>query len=64
MSRAGLHGLTASAADLEMGNSGTAMRLMLGLLAGQGFDSRMIGDASLSSRPMLRVIEPLQAMGA
>jgi 3-phosphoshikimate 1-carboxyvinyltransferase len=61
---AGLHGLTASAADLEMGNSGTAMRLMLGLLAGQGFDSRMIGDESLSSRPMLRVIEPLQAMGA
>jgi 3-phosphoshikimate 1-carboxyvinyltransferase len=61
---AGLHGLTASAADLEMGNSGTAMRLMLGLLAGQGFDSRLIGDASLSSRPMLRVIEPLQAMGA
>jgi cyclohexadieny/prephenate dehydrogenase / 3-phosphoshikimate 1-carboxyvinyltransferase len=60
----GLHGLSASAADLEMGNSGTAMRLMLGLLAGQGFDSRMTGDASLSSRPMLRVIEPLQAMGA
>jgi 3-phosphoshikimate 1-carboxyvinyltransferase len=60
----GLHGLTASAADLEMGNSGTAMRLMLGLLAGQGFDSRMVGDESLSSRPMLRVIEPLQAMGA
>ena len=47
-----------------MGNSGTAMRLMLGLLAGQSFDSRMIGDESLSSRPMLRVIEPLQAMGA
>ena len=61
---AGLHGLTASTADLEMGNSGTAMRLLLGLLAGQSFDSRMIGDASLSSRPMLRVIEPLQAMGA
>lgn len=61
---AGLHGLTASAADLEMGNSGTAMRLMLGLLAGQGFDSRMVGDESLSSRPMLRVIEPLQTMGA
>ncbi len=61
---AGLHGLTASATDLEMGNSGTAMRLMLGLLAGQSFDSRMVGDESLSSRPMLRVIEPLQAMGA
>jgi len=61
---AGLHGLTASTTDLEMGNSGTAMRLMLGLLAGQSFDSRMVGDESLSSRPMLRVIEPLQAMGA
>jgi 3-phosphoshikimate 1-carboxyvinyltransferase len=61
---AGLHGLCAPAGDLQMGNSGTAMRLMLGLLAGQGFDSRLIGDASLSSRPMLRVIEPLQAMGA
>ena len=61
---AGLHGLAASTTDLEMGNSGTAMRLMLGLLAGQSFDSRMVGDESLSSRPMLRVIEPLQAMGA
>jgi 3-phosphoshikimate 1-carboxyvinyltransferase len=60
----GLHGLSAPADDLEMGNSGTAMRLMLGLLAGQDFDSRMIGDHSLSSRPMLRVIEPLQTMGA
>ena len=60
----GLHGLSAPAGDLEMGNSGTAMRLMLGLLAGQGFDSRLIGDRSLSSRPMLRVIEPLQSMGA
>jgi 3-phosphoshikimate 1-carboxyvinyltransferase len=60
----GLHGLSAPAGDLEMGNSGTAMRLMLGLLAGQDFDSRMIGDHSLSSRPMLRVIEPLQTMGA
>jgi 3-phosphoshikimate 1-carboxyvinyltransferase len=60
----GLHGLRASPTDLDMGNSGTAMRLMLGLLSGQDFDSRMIGDESLSSRPMLRVIEPLQAMGA
>jgi 3-phosphoshikimate 1-carboxyvinyltransferase len=64
VSGVGLHGLSAPAADLEMGNSGTAMRLMLGLLAGQGFDSRLIGDQSLSSRPMLRVIEPLQTMGA
>ena len=60
----GLHGLRAPTADLDLGNSGTAMRLMLGLLAGQHFDSRMIGDRSLSSRPMLRVIKPLQAMGA
>ena len=60
----GLRGLRAPSADLEMGNSGTAMRLLLGLLAGQGFDSRLVGDSSLSSRPMLRVIEPLQSMGA
>jgi 3-phosphoshikimate 1-carboxyvinyltransferase len=64
VSGVGLHGLGAPLADLQMGNSGTAMRLLLGLLAGQGFDSRLIGDRSLSSRPMLRVIEPLQAMGA
>jgi 3-phosphoshikimate 1-carboxyvinyltransferase len=47
-----------------MGNSGTAMRLLLGLLAGQNFDSRLVGDSSLSSRPMRRVIDPLQSMGA
>ena len=60
----GLHGLRAPLTNLEMGNSGTAMRLLLGLLAGQGFDSCLVGDASLSSRPMLRVIEPLHCMGA
>ena len=60
----GLHGLREPLTDLEMGNSGTAMRLLLGLLAGQGFDSCLVGDASLSSRPMLRVIEPLHCMGA
>ena len=60
----GLHGLRAPPADLDLGNSGTAMRLMLGLLAGQRFDSRLTGDRSLSSRPMLRVIKPLQSMGA
>jgi 3-phosphoshikimate 1-carboxyvinyltransferase len=60
----GLHGLAKPGSDLDMGNSGTAMRLLLGLLAGQAFDSRLIGDSSLSSRPMQRVIEPLQAMGA
>ena len=61
---AGLHGLNEPDADLDMGNSGTAMRLLLGLLAGQAFDSRLIGDSSLSSRPMQRVIQPLQMMGA
>jgi 3-phosphoshikimate 1-carboxyvinyltransferase len=60
----GLHGLVAPAADLDMGNSGTAMRLLLGLLAGQNFDTRLVGDVSLSSRPMRRVIDPLQSMGA
>jgi cyclohexadieny/prephenate dehydrogenase / 3-phosphoshikimate 1-carboxyvinyltransferase len=60
----GLHGLSAPSGDLQMGNSGTAMRLLLGLLAGQAFASRLVGDASLSSRPMLRVIGPLQSMGA
>jgi 3-phosphoshikimate 1-carboxyvinyltransferase len=60
----GLHGLRAPTADLDMGNSGTAMRLLLGLLAGQPFDSCLVGDRSLSSRPMSRVIGPLAAMGA
>ena len=60
----GLRGLDKPQADLDMGNSGTAMRLLLGLLAGQKFDSRLIGDSSLSTRPMRRVISPLQAMGA
>jgi len=60
----GLNGLNAPAGDLNMGNSGTAMRLLLGLLAGQNFDSRLVGDCSLSSRPMRRVIDPLQSMGA
>jgi len=61
---AGLHGLRAAPAPLNMGNSGTAMRLMAGLLCGQAFDSELIGDESLSRRPMARVIEPLRAMGA
>ncbi len=60
----GRAGLRAPANDLYLGNSGTAMRLLLGLLAGQNFDSRLTGDASLSSRPMARVIEPLRSMGA
>jgi len=60
----GLRGLTAPAHPLDMGNSGTAMRLMAGILAGQTFDSELIGDESLSKRPMKRVAEPLGAMGA
>ncbi len=60
----GLHGLKAPRHALDMGNSGTAMRLMAGLLAGQDFDSELIGDASLSKRPMTRVTDPLSAMGA
>jgi len=60
----GLHGLKAPTEKLDMGNSGTAMRLLLGLLAGQTFDSVLVGDESLSGRPMNRVINPLQSMGA
>jgi len=60
----GLHGLCKPENPLDMGNSGTAMRLMLGLLAGQAFDATLTGDESLSSRPMNRVIEPLRAMNA
>ena len=60
----GLHGLKAPGAPLYMGNSGTSMRLLAGLLAGQTFDTVMTGDASLSRRPMRRVTEPLARMGA
>lgn len=60
----GLHGLRPSTQPLDMGNSGTAMRLMTGILAGQAFDSTLVGDASLSQRPMQRVVEPLARMGA
>jgi len=49
---------------LDCGNSGTAMRLLAGVLAGQPFASRLIGDASLSGRPMKRIVDPLQLMGA
>ncbi|MFB4203595.1 3-phosphoshikimate 1-carboxyvinyltransferase [wastewater metagenome] len=61
---AGLHGLGAPAAALDMGNSGTAMRLLCGLLAGQAFDTTLTGDASLTRRPMRRVTAPLAEMGA
>lgn len=60
----GLHGLRAAGVALDMGNAGTAMRLMTGLLAGQQFDSVLIGDASLMRRPMERVAAPLRQMGA
>jgi len=63
----GMHGLKnpqAQAIDLDMGNSGTAMRLMAGLLSGQRFSSRLSGDASLNGRPMKRVTQPLSSMGA
>jgi 3-phosphoshikimate 1-carboxyvinyltransferase len=60
----GREGLRASAGRLDMGNAGTAMRLFMGLLAGQEFDSTLVGDASLMRRPMERVAQPLRAMGA
>jgi 3-phosphoshikimate 1-carboxyvinyltransferase len=60
----GIDGLRAPAGVLDCGNAGTGMRLLSGLLAGQGFDSVLAGDASLSRRPMGRVIEPLSRMGA
>ena len=60
----GLHGLRGSTLPLDCGNAGTGMRLLAGLLAGQAFDSTLVGDHSLSARPMGRVIAPLQAMGA
>jgi 3-phosphoshikimate 1-carboxyvinyltransferase len=60
----GLQGLCSPSGPLDAGNSGTTMRLLAGILAGQGFSSTMIGDASLSRRPMRRVMEPLQQMGA
>ena len=60
----GLRGLQPAHDSLDMGNAGTAMRLFTGLLVGQAFDSRLIGDASLSKRPMERVAKPLRQMGA
>ncbi len=60
----GLAGLRAPSTELDMGNSGTSMRLLSGLLAGQPFASRLTGDASLCRRPMARVMQPLAQMGA
>src|SRR5256714_13407380 len=56
--------LRSPAGPLDAGNSGTTMRLLAGVLAGHGFSATMIGDASLSRRPMRRVIAPLERMGA
>ncbi len=60
----GLHGLQAPDSELDLGNSGTSVRLLTGLLAGQSFDCTLTGDASLIKRPMRRVIEPLGLMNA
>jgi 3-phosphoshikimate 1-carboxyvinyltransferase len=61
---AGFDGLRAAAAPLDCGNSGTTIRMLMGLLAGRPFESTLTGDASLTRRPMRRVAEPLRMMGA
>ncbi|MBU9889203.1 MAG: 3-phosphoshikimate 1-carboxyvinyltransferase [Candidatus Omnitrophica bacterium] len=60
----GLSGFNVPAQELYLGNSGTSMRLLLGILAGQRFEAVVTGDPSLSNRPMRRVTEPLKRMGA
>ena len=60
----GLHGLKAPSGTLYMGNSGTSMRLLMGLLSGQLFNTELTGDESLTRRPMERVAKPLREMGA
>jgi 3-phosphoshikimate 1-carboxyvinyltransferase len=60
----GLYGLQKPEGMLDVGNSGTTIRLMLGILAGQPFVSEITGDASIQKRPMLRVVKPLREMGA
>ncbi len=60
----GAAGLSRPRAPLDMGNSGTAMRLLAGVLAAQPFDSELVGDESLSRRPMTRIVKPLSLMGA
>lgn len=60
----GLHGLHAPQLPIDCGNAGTGMRLLAGVLAGQGFDTTLTGDASLTRRPMRRVTGPLAQMGA
>lgn len=60
----GLRGLSMPSGAIDCGNSGTTMRLLAGLLSGQRFGSRLVGDESLSRRPMGRIVEPLRARGA
>ena len=60
----GMHGLKTPSGPLNLGNSGTSMRLLAGLLTGQSFNTVLTGDASLSGRPMRRITEPLSDMGA
>jgi len=60
----GLNGLKAPQRDLYVGNSGTSIRLLTGILAGQSFDSVITGDKSIQKRPMKRIVDPLRKMGA
>ena len=60
----GRRGLQQPSGPLNAGNSGTTIRLLSGILAGQRFSSQLVGDSSLSQRPMKRIIEPLRLMGA
>ena len=60
----GLRGLESPTKNLDFGNSGTSVRLCSGILSAQSFQTTLIGDKSLSSRPMQRIVEPLSAMGA
>jgi len=60
----GLHGLRSSKRVLDAGNSGTTIRLLSGILAGQNFTSKIAGDDSLNKRPMKRILTPLREMGA
>ena len=60
----GLHGLSAPSSVLDVGNSGTTMRLISGILAAQPFETELTGDASIQKRPMRRIMEPLSMMGA
>lgn len=60
----GLHGLTAPSSMLDVGNSGTTTRLISGILAGQRFTTELNGDESIQSRPMKRIMEPINSDGS